>query len=387
MSTGHRIALVLPKGHEYAARLIEGVVGFVQDHAEFEFIEIPYEENRTPPTIYHVEADGALVWAHRGNPWVLDLRDQGVKLVSFNSEWLAEGIPCVGFDIEAVPQVAVEHLAGLGRKHAAHIGHLTEGNPAKLRLREGFLKRARRRGWTVSAFDVPGVPSAEPHRLNAPEAERELIGLLERLERPAVIHCDDDYVGVLVCRVAEHMGLSVPGDLAVLGFFDLAIARLSSPSLSSIPAPGQLVGAAGMQVLRAMLNGRRRIRRYTKVPPPPVAGRASTGGTVTPDDDIRQAHRMIQEHACEGLTVNELVDRLALSQKTLNKRFRAVYGCKPGQAIRRVRVERAKGWLSSTRLSISRIATMCGFREASNFAFFFRRETGRSPGEYRGEGH
>lgn len=377
------MALVLPKGHEYAARLIEGVVGFAQSHPGYEFIEVPYEEARTPPAVYRVEADGALVWAHHDNPWVLDLRDRGVKLVSFNSEWLSQGIPCVSFDIQAVPQRAVEHLGTLGRKHAAHVGHLTSGSPAKTQLRENFLAEGRRRGWTVSAFDVPGVPSSEPRRLTNPAAERELIAFLRSLNRPAVIHCDDDYVGVLVCRVAAHIGLSVPDDLAVLGYFDLAIARLSSPSLSSIPAPGQLVGSAGMQVLEALLRGRRKVRRRTKVPPPPVAQRESTGRAIVRDDDIRQAYQMIQEHACDGLTVMELVDRLAISQKTLNKRFLAVYGCTPGQAIRRERVERAKAWLSSAGLSISRIATMCGFRAASNFDFFFKRETGCSPGEYR----
>ena len=86
MRNEYRVALFLPKGHEYAARLIEGVVSFVHEHAGFEFVEVPYDENRTPPAAYHVEVDGALVWAHHDSPWVLDLRNRGVKLVSPNSE-------------------------------------------------------------------------------------------------------------------------------------------------------------------------------------------------------------------------------------------------------------------------------------------------------------
>ena len=86
---------------------------------------------------------------------------------------------------------------------------------------------------------------------------------------------------------------------------------------------------------------------------------------------------------CEGLTVEQLLERLALSQKTLNKRFAAVYGETPGAAIRRVRTERAKQWLATTDLSVARIATMCGFAEPSNFNLFFNRETGRTPTAYR----
>jgi len=385
MSKGYRVSLVLPKGHEYAARLIEGVVGFVQDHAGFEFTEIAYDEDRTPPAAYHVDADGALVWANHDSPWVLDLRDRGVKLVSFNTEWLAEGIPCVGFDREAVLDVAVEHLATLRRDNAAYIGHMSSRNPAKLRTRDGFLERARRRGWTTAAQEIPGIPSEERHRLGDPASERELIDFLRGLSLPVCIYCDDDYVGVLVCRVAEHLGLAVPGDVAVLGFFDLSIARLSTPSLSSMPAPGQLVGAAGMQLLNAWFDSKRPPKKPVMVAPPPVVERESTGGLIVRNDDIRRAHRMIQRHACEGFTVNELVDRLAISQKTLNKRFSAVYGCRPGEAIRRVRAERARQWLATTGLSIARIATMCGYGELSNFDLFFKRETGCTPSEYRGK--
>jgi len=385
MDKGYRVALILPKGHEYAARLIEGVIGFVEDHAGFQFIEVPYDENRTPPAVYHLDVDGALVWTHHDCPWVLDLRDRGVKLVSLNSEWLADGICCVGFDLEAVLDAAVEYLAVLGRNHAAYIGHLSSRNPAKLRLRDGFIDRARRRGWTTAAVEIPGIPSEERQRLSEPEAEQELIDFLRGLTMPACIHCDDDYVGVLVCRVAEHLGLAVPADVAVLGFYDLAIARFSTPTLSSIPAPGQLVGSAGMRLPSDLLNGTQPTRTQLMVAPPPVVERESTGGTIVRDDDIRQAQRMIREHACERLTVTELVDRFAISQKTLNKRFSAVYGCTPGEAIRRVRAERARQWLATTDLSIARIAAMCGFGEPSNFNLFFKREIGCTPSEYRSQ--
>jgi LacI family transcriptional regulator len=378
-----RVALILPKGHEYAARLIEGVVSFVHEHAGFEFVEVPYDENRTPPAAYHVEVDGALVWAHHDSPWVLDLRDRGVKLVSLNSEWRDDGIPCVGLDLEAMLDAAIEHLAGLGRKQAAYIGHLTARNPAKLRMRDGFLGRARRKGWTATAIEIPGIPSEERQRLAEPGLERELIDFLRGLGTPACIQCDDDYVGILVCRVAEHLGLTVPGDVAVLGLYDMAIARFSSPTLSSVPASGQLVGLAGMQLLSDLLGGARPTETYVMVAPPPVVERESTGGIAIRNDDIRKAHQMIEQHACEGLTVEQLLERFAISQKTLNKRFAAVYGHTPGAAIRRVRIEQAKRWLATTNLSIARIAAMCGFDEPSNFNLFFKRETGCTPSEYR----
>lgn len=383
MDKRYRIALLLPKGHEYSARLIEGVFGFAQEHGRFEILEIPYDENRSPPAVYSLEDDGALVWAHHDSPWVLDLRDRGIPLVSLNSEWLADGISCVGFDLEAELEMAIDHLAGLQREHAAYIGHRLASNPAKLHWRNGFLERARQQGWTATSMEVPGIPSEERHRLAAPSAERELIDFLRGLNTPVAIHCDDDYVGVLVCRVAEHLGMSVPQDVAVLGFFDLTIARFSTPSLSSIPAPGQMVGALAMQVLSNILAGTHPANARMLVAPPPVVQRESTGGTTVRDDDIRRAHQLIQENACHGLTVTQLLEQLSVSQKTLNKRYSAVYGRTPGEAIRHERAERAKQWLATTQLSIGRIAAMCGFDEPSNFNLFFKREVDCTPSEYR----
>ena len=238
----HRVALILPRGHEYAARLVEGVVEVARERPEFDVVEVPYNESGAISAVDVLGASGALVWTHRGDRWVLDLRDRGVKVVSFNAEWVAERIPCVSFDLDAMLDTVVDHLAELQRKHAAYVGHLISQNPAKQAVRDAFLERARRRGWTVRAFEVPGIPSEEHYRLDNPAEETELAEFLRGLGRPACIHCDDDYVGVLVCRVAEHLGLSVPDDLAVLGLMDLLVARLVRPTLSSIPVPGQAVG-------------------------------------------------------------------------------------------------------------------------------------------------
>ena len=55
--TPKRIALILPKGHDYATRLIEGVLRAlpVKDRSRYQFVEIPYEEDRSPPAVYSIE--------------------------------------------------------------------------------------------------------------------------------------------------------------------------------------------------------------------------------------------------------------------------------------------------------------------------------------------
>ncbi len=371
-----QVALLLLRGHEYAARLIEGILSYVSNRASFEFVEVAYNETGAPPVVHRINVQGALVWGHHDLSCVLDLRERGAKIVSLNGEWLADGIACVGFDMNAATNSAVKHLAQFKPKVVVHAGHLTAKNPGKIRLRDTFLNRARKVCGKAMAFEAPGVPSEERHRLAEPANEPEIIQFLRALTFPACIYCDDDYVGVLLAKVARHIGLAVPGDIFILGFFDLAIARFSAPTLSSIPAHGEMVGAAGIQLLDELLHGAPAPTKQVLIAPAPVIQRESTGGNAVINDGIRRARRLIEELACQGLSVSQLVEFLGISQKTLNKRFLAAYGMTPGAAIRQHRANRAKQLLVTTELSIARIAEMCGFEEPSNFNFFFNRDVG-----------
>lgn len=381
------VALVLPTGHEYALRLIRGALAAAAatDRGSYRFVEVPYDEGHPAPDVGSLDVDGALVWTHGDAACVPALRDRGVKVVSFNSEWLAAGIPCVGMDLDATLDGAVAHLATLGRSHAAYIGHAVTNSVAKRAQQRAFLDRARARAWTTSTIDVPGIPSMERQRLECPAAERELIDFLRGLPSPAVAFCDDDYVAALVCRVAAHVGRTVPGDLAVLGYMDMTVARFNVPTISSVPGSARALGATGMQLLADLLAGHPAPAQRVVVAPPDVVIRESTGGTTVRDDDMGRVHELIRGAACQGLTVEHLLGRVSISQKTLNKRYEAAYGLTPGAAIRRVRAERAKELLVTTDLSVSRVAELCGFDEPSNFNIFFNREVGCTPGQYRAQ--
>jgi two-component system, response regulator YesN len=54
--------------------------------------------------------------------------------------------------------------------------------------------------------------------------------------------------------------------------------------------------------------------------------------------------------------------------------------------LARLRVERAKAFLGSGRISVKEAAAMVGFRDPAYFARVFRRFCGISPAEYRARG-
>jgi len=93
--------------------------------------------------------------------------------------------------------------------------------------------------------------------------------------------------------------------------------------------------------------------------------------------------QFIRDHACEGLSVQDIVKRFNVSRSTLERRFHAVLGRSPAKEIERVRISQAKLLLIETRYKLSKVAVLTGYGTASQFATAFKRYTGFAPGQFR----
>ena len=67
--------------------------------------------------------------------------------------------------------------------------------------------------------------------------------------------CDDDVLAAGLYVAARERGLRVPGDLSVVGFDDLDIARVLDPPLTTVAADPAALGAAAFERLLARLAG------------------------------------------------------------------------------------------------------------------------------------
>lgn len=376
------IAMILPAGLEYAHRLAEGAAAYLARHPGLRAIELPYRIGPTCPVGGGAGGfDGALLWTDRRDTWAPKLIEGGVKAINCSADWPEDVIPRVCFAPNQYRQ-ALEHLASLRRDHLGFIDH--KGRPPH--KREAFGREARVRGLAAHEFILTGPePSDDRRRLTKPRQERALTRFLTALPKPAALWCYDDYAGILVCQTVRRIGLAIPDDVAVLGVGDYLAGRVANPTLSSIPQPGQQVGYEAMRLLDEMLAGGPPARGSCYLPNPPIVQRESTGTQADGGDrdDIENGHRLIHERACEGITVNLIMETLTISRMTFTKRFAEVYGRTPGAEIRHVRAERAKQYLLDTDMTVTRIAGMCGFGELSLFCVFFKREVGCTPSEFR----
>ena len=98
---------------------------------------------------------------------------------------------------------------------------------------------------------------------------------------------------------------------------------------------------------------------------------------------IRIAEKYIREHFAEPLTVAEIAEQTHFSESYFNKIFRKVTGVSPYEYLLKVRLEQAKALLIQTELSVSDVAFQTGFNSASNFLYFFKKQTGLSALQFR----
>lgn len=165
------------------------------------------------------------------------LLEDGVRLVFVNG-----GAPSLG-----VPDIAVdEHLAGYtATRHLLDLGHARIGfvsGPAR-----ALPSRLKRAGW-AEAVEEAGL-SADPdlvaHAGFSAEGGGAAMSALLDGARPTAVLCSSDLMALGAMRAARARGLSVPGQLSVVGFDDIVPAAYCEPALTTLAQPiEEMAGAA-----------------------------------------------------------------------------------------------------------------------------------------------
>jgi LacI family transcriptional regulator len=102
----------------------------------------------------------------------------------------------------------------------------------------------------VIRIDSAGWSMKDNYHPMAPEiGYKPMQGLLEKTRDFTAIFCFNDIAAIGAIRALKDAGLSVPGDVSVVGFDDIQSAAYSTPSLTTVRQPLAEMGQRGAQVL------------------------------------------------------------------------------------------------------------------------------------------
>jgi len=104
---------------------------------------------------------------------------------------------------------------------------------------------------------------------------------------------------------------------------------------------------------------------------------------LSEDEVVRRAQVWLQQRFTQKVTIPELAAAVAVSQKTLTRRFRRQLDMTPQAFLRHLRMETAKRQLMHTERRIDRIAALVGYSDLGSFQEKFRVHTGMLPIAFR----
>lgn len=105
--------------------------------------------------------------------------------------------------------------------------------------------------------------------------------------------------------------------------------------------------------------------------------------TARESQRLGQLFDYLHQHLAESHTLASLAQRMDMSPRTFLRRFQHATGKSPARWLLDERLLRARQQLTDSRLSIDRIAEICGFANASTLRHHFRQHFAVSPLQYR----
>lgn len=147
---------------------------------------------------------------------------------------------------------ATSHLIDQGCRRIMHITGNTKRNVYEDRLK----------GYKMALFDH-GLPNSNDLvrivNLNRQDGLDAALAIREMALPPDGLFVASDFCAVSCVGALKQMGVSIPGDIAVVGFNNDPVAQVIEPNLTTIHYPGQEMGEIAAQSLINHLNGLLRI--------------------------------------------------------------------------------------------------------------------------------
>lgn len=224
--------------------------------------ETPSRERRTLEDLSR-RVDGMIVFScmrEHEMGWMAGIDKPLVFFGSLNE--LA--IPTVASDDHGGAFMLAQHLRMLGHKRIAYLGF------SRSRRDEERL------GGIRECLDAAGIELTvhDGENPSMVEGERLCSGVVLGPQRPDAVICYNDLMALGFMKECANLGLSIPRDLSVVGFDNIAYGKYVTPALTTVDLQSERMGATAMTKLLAVIRGEQ-VERLTKVAPQLVL-RAST---------------------------------------------------------------------------------------------------------------
>jgi DNA-binding LacI/PurR family transcriptional regulator len=166
------------------------------------------------------------------------LRSRGVPVVLINAAVDNLDFPCVASDDVSAATQAFTHLAALGHERIGLVLGPDDHMPSRRKL-DGFTAAAQRAGISVAPVE---------HALFSLEGGQAATTRMLRQGVTGII-CASDVLALGAIRAVRRAGLTVPGDVSVIGYDDSPLLNCTDPPLTTVRQPIEPMGMSAVALL------------------------------------------------------------------------------------------------------------------------------------------
>ena len=268
-------AIVLDSGNPFYAQLVGGI----EAAAEASSLAVisgstgnREQRERLYLSLFEEQRVRGILLASTGSSAELveAIRGRGTPVVMVESAQAERGFS-VSVDDIAGGEIAVQHLAGLGRRRIGVVAARQDLRQVADRL-TGARRAAEAAGIEIEVLE------AEDLTVLAGRTVGEAIVARSTAERPDAVFCVNDLlaVGVLQAFAFRHQ-IAVPEEIALVGYDDIAFARSTVVPLTSVSQPADLMGRTALALLEEQIADPAAPARHVSFTPTLVERESTTG--------------------------------------------------------------------------------------------------------------
>lgn len=220
-------------------------------------------DERLDWNIQSAVVDGFILLCVEGGERLVEItRQRRLPYVALAIGAADSNIPAIGVDNEGGARLAAEHLIGLGHRRLAILStqlddrHVGQVSAEQVRAARYSTSRARAMGYW-QALDAAGVDRASVPVFETQESAQSTHACMEELfgagEPPTALLAMSDKIAMYAVDWLFQHGLTVPGDVSVVGFDGVPEAAVATPKLTTLEQPMAEIARLAVE---AALGGR-----------------------------------------------------------------------------------------------------------------------------------
>jgi DNA-binding LacI/PurR family transcriptional regulator len=202
-----------------------------------------------------------------GDEHLLEIVDGDMPVVVVGRDFHHDLVDFVSADNLTGGFEATRHLIDLGHRRIGFIG-ATLNNKGSLKRLQGYLNALEAHDIDIDERLITGrrdaaseVPGYSTERMGYEGMKR----LLSLPKRPTAVFARNDFTAVGAMTAIKEAGLSIPKDLAIVGFDDIPLAVHTVPPLTTVRQPMRLQGQLAAEMLVSRIAGKEPRQRTERI--------------------------------------------------------------------------------------------------------------------------